>query len=130
MKNKFLLLFIFSFPVFFSNSFAQPGEWTWVHGSNLSNAAGNFGTQGIPSPANVPQAVYEAIEFKDLNGNFWIYGGVGPGIGSLNDLWKYDPVANEWTWMSGTNTPNDPGVFGVQGVSSPLNRPPALGYGS
>src|SRR5690349_21286586 len=123
MKTKFLYPFIFSLLILFFNSYSQPGEWTWVHGSNLSNAAGNFGTQGIPSPSNVPPAVYEAIEFKDLNGNFWIFGGVGSG-GVLNDLWKYDPVANEWTWMRGTGILNDPGMFGTKGVSSPLNQPP------
>jgi len=130
MKNKFRFLLIFSLQFLFLNSFSQPGEWTWVHGSNLSFAGGNFGIQGIPSPTNVPPATYEAIEFKDLSGNFWIYGGVGAGIGVYNDLWKYDPVANEWTWMRGTNSPNDPGMFGTLGVSSPLNYPPGLGYGT
>jgi PKD repeat protein len=129
MKNKIFLLLIFSLQFLFLNSFSQPGEWTWVHGSNFSGAGGNFGVQGIPSPFNVPPALYEAIEFKDLSGNLWIYGGVGTN-GVFNDLWKYDPVANEWTWMRGTNTPNDPGVYGTQGISSPLNYPPAQGYGA
>ena len=130
MKTKFSFPFIFILLFLFFNSYSQPGEWTWVHGSNISNAAANFGIQGIASPLNVPPSVYEAIEFKDLNGNFWIYGGVVVGFGVMNDLWKYDPVANEWTWMRGSGVPNDPGVFGTMGVSSPLNQPPGLGYGS
>ena len=32
-------------------------------------------------------------------------------------------TANEWTWMSGSNTPNQPGVYGTQGVASEANTP-------
>ena len=111
-----------------NSAFSQPGEWTWMHGSNVSNTFGNFGVQGVSSPSNVPPAMYETCEFKDINGNFWLYGGVGGG--THNDLWKYDPVINEWTWMKGNNSPGDPGVFGTLGVPSSTNRPPCLGYGT
>ena len=30
-----------------------------------------------------------------------------------------------WTWISGSNNPADPGVYGIQGVPSVLNRPRA-----
>src|SRR5437867_2380695 len=46
----------------------------------------------------------------------------GPGslqIGSvLNDLWKFDPVAGQWTWVSGSNLANQNGVYGTQGISN------------
>ena len=84
-----------------NSAFSQPGEWTWMHGSNVANTFGNFGVQGVSSPSNVPPSMYETCEFKDLSGNFWLYGGVGGG--THNDLWKYDPVINEWTWMKGNN---------------------------
>jgi hypothetical protein len=128
MKTIPAVRYFFYFFIFALSANAQPGEWTWVHGSNAPNAAGNFGVQGVPAASNVPPSMYEGCEFKDLSGNFWLYGGVGGG--TRNDLWKYDPVTNEWTWMKGTNTPGDPGVFGTQGVSSPANYPPALGYGT
>ncbi len=91
-----------------------------------------MGTQGIPSPLNEPPHLYECCEWTDFNGNFWMYGGLddNSSVEIHNDLWKYDPVANEWTWMSGTNTLNDHGNFGVQGVASPSNRPPGIGYGA
>ena len=28
-----------------------------------------------------------------------------------------------WTWMSGSNTFNQPGVYGEKGISSPTNHP-------
>jgi hypothetical protein len=58
---------------------------------------------------------------------FWIYGGSSQGsfYGSQSDLWKFDPVTLEWTWVSGPLTVLQPGSFGTQGVSSPTNQPPA-----
>ena len=109
-------------------AFAQPGEWTWLHGSTVQGSAGNYGTQGVSSPLNEPTAVYEPMEWTDQNGNFWMYGGRTLVGDFLNALWKYDPVTNEWTWMTGLSTANDPGNYGTQGVSSPLNRPPARGW--
>ena len=32
----------------------------------------------------------------------------------------------EWTWMKGSNLPNNLGNFGTQGVSAPTNNPPGL----
>jgi PKD repeat protein len=129
MNKIIFLIFIF----YSENNFciAQPGQWTWLKGSNTGNNAGVYGTQGIPAATNEPPAVYEACEWTDLNGNFWLYGGVDFASGSLsyNDLWKYDPVSNEWTWMKGTHTLNDPGTYGSKGVPSPSNLPPGLGWG-
>jgi hypothetical protein len=39
-------------------------------------------------------------------------------------------IPGEWTWMGGTDTVNSPGVYGSQGVSSPLNNPPGTYEGS
>ena len=115
--------------VFFCGlAYSQPGQWTWLHGSNFAHAVGNYGSQGIPSPTNEPPSIYEAVEFKDASGNLWIFGGVGAG--SYCDLWKYDPAANLWTWMKGSGVAGDPGVFGTIGVPNAANYPPGLGYGS
>jgi hypothetical protein len=69
------------------------GFWTWMSGANTPPAAGVYGTLGIASPANVPQARQSAVAWVDGSGNLWLFGGEGnaePLAGSaLNDLWEY-----------------------------------------
>src|ERR1700679_1431336 len=125
--KKIILLLCLYFSLFFVT--AQSGEWTWLHGRNIINSAGNIGVQGVPSPANNPPALYEACEWTDTSGKFWMYGGLDYEGQIHNVLWKYDPVDSEWTWMNGTNAIDDAGNYGVKGVSAPTNRPPSFGYG-
>jgi hypothetical protein len=130
MKNKFQLLLYFSFLIF-NSAFAQPpGEWMWIHGSNTINSIGSFGTQGVASAANEPPALYEPCEFTDANGNFWLYGGSNNSSSSIYaDLWKYNPATSMWTWMKGPGTSGYAGSYGVKGVPSITNNPPAKSYG-
>ena len=124
---KYLLLLLCSI-ISFRYASSQPGEWTWMHGSSAPGSPGNYGTMGVPGPLNEPPAVYEPLEWTDQNGKFWLYGGRSITGDFFNALWKYDPVTNEWVWINGLSTPNDPGNYGTQGVSSPLNRPPSRGW--
>ena len=43
--------------------------------------------------------------------------------GGLNDLWKYS--AGQWTWMSGSNMPNQAGTYGAEGLAAASNVPGA-----
>jgi Kelch motif len=105
------------------------GKWTWIGGSNISNQfnlSGNYGIQGTAAPNNIPGARSGASSWTDATGNFWLFGGSGldnGGQGILNDLWKYS--AGEWTWMSGSSSPDQVGTYGAQGVASPFNVPGA-----
>lgn len=105
------------------------GQWEWVGGSSvaLQNLAGMYGTQGVPSPSNIPGPRESAVSWTDSSGNFWLFGGVGNdstgSLGNLNDLWKYS--AGEWTWMSGSKFVNQPSTFGTQGTPSAGNTPGA-----
>jgi hypothetical protein len=101
-------------------------EWTWVNGSNLMSGIGNYGNQGIPSPTNLPPGRSgTCISWIDSLDNLWLFGGIIGGGSFLNDLWRYSIATNEWTWMSGSNVPNDPGYYGGKGVIDPVNRPSA-----
>lgn len=106
------------------------GQWTWVGGSKMARQAGTYGTQGTPAPSDFPGARFGSTGWKDANGNFWLFGGVGFSVGSvdgiLNDLWKYS--AGEWTWMGGSNTLNQAGVYGTQGIPAMNNAPGARQY--
>ena len=44
--------------------------------------------------------------------------------GDLNDLWKYSN--GSWTWISGNNTRDTPGIYGTKGIPSPFNYPSAI----
>ena len=73
--------------------------WTWVSGSNTANAAGVYGTMGVPAAGNVPGARFGSVSWIDAQGNLWLFGGVGNDSteipfslqGYLNDLWRYQP---------------------------------------
>jgi N-acetylneuraminic acid mutarotase len=102
--------------------------WTWVSGDNVPGQPAVYGTKGVPSPENKPGARELAASWTDAEGNFWLFGGGGYGensYGYLNDLWKYDPVKNQWTWVSGDKSANSQAVYGTQGISSSTNKPGA-----
>jgi N-acetylneuraminic acid mutarotase len=110
------------------------GEWTWVSGSDTvgpenGGPSGVYGTQGTPAPDTVPGGRYSAASWIDAAGNLWLLGGQGYDSagtnGALNDLWKFDPVAGEWTWVSGSTTAGAPGVYGTLGTQAATNVPGA-----
>src|SRR5687768_2143564 len=119
--------------LFFSciNSVAQVSNslpWTWMGGTSAASANGIYGTLGIPSTSNYPGAREGGgIQWSDASGNLWLFGGYGyPASGSqgfMNDLWKYNPVSNEWTWVNGNNTINSGGNYGTKGVAAASNKP-------
>jgi N-acetylneuraminic acid mutarotase len=106
------------------------GEWMWVGGSDVTQATGVYGTQGVAAASNIPGArAYEAA-WTDANGNVWLFGGVGYDYTTsayfyFNDLWKYSPSSGEWTWVGGSNAVNATGVYGTQGTAAMANVPGA-----
>jgi hypothetical protein len=126
----FFLLILFKIIVY-----SQNGTWTWMKGDSTSGAFGHFGVMGIASPMNNPPALYEACEWTDLQGNFWVYGGINinntQGQPFYSALWKYTVATNMWTWIKGdTITNNNPPVYGTKGVPALSNDPCFRGYGT
>lgn len=100
--------------------------WTWISGSKERDAYAHYGEKGTADPANVPGARTSFTNFEQLDGNLMIFGGNGKTedtSGLLNDLWSYNLVTNQWTWVSGTNTINAAAVYGTKGEPDSLNRP-------
>ncbi|MBK7762687.1 MAG: gliding motility-associated C-terminal domain-containing protein [Bacteroidetes bacterium] len=110
---------------------AQGGVWTWMKGDSVvvnTISLGNYGTMGVTAASNEAPGRYHCTYWQDTSGNFWITGGQIFNVGPLNDLWKYEPATNMWTWMNGAQiTSNINGVFGTQGIPSTNNYPPAYG---
>jgi N-acetylneuraminic acid mutarotase len=101
-------------------------QWTWMSGSSSVLCLGNgfcgqdgvYGSRGIANGANVPGGREGALSWVDGNGNLWLFGGDGfdssANFGLLNDLWKFNPTTQAWTWVSGGSTLPKSGV--VAGV--------------
>ncbi len=120
----------------------DPGEWAWVSGSNVVPAScihspscerpGVYGRQYQPSAANTPGGRYGSVTWSDSEGRLWLFGGGGyDSVGNngwLNDLWVFDPkpgAHGEWTWMGGSKTANEPGVYGTKYQFAAANIPGA-----
>ncbi len=115
LKNFALFLVVVILPC---STFAQYNEWTWMKGSNTTNATAVLGTQGVPNIANTPGAAYESAEWTDNNGIFWL-------LTEYGYFWKYDPATNMWTWMDNRGV-----SWGVQGIPSVNNYPGGHGFGA
>lgn len=111
----------------------KTGLWTWMNGSGIYDRGGSYGIKGIEAASNMPNNRYRTFGWADAVGNLWLFGGFGyfgpnstgtPG-GSFNDLWKFSIATNQWTWMSGDATRDQPSVYGTQGVAAAANKPAA-----
>jgi N-acetylneuraminic acid mutarotase len=110
-------------------------EWVWMSGSNTVPAsiydngglAGVYGTLGTPDPANMPGSRSFSSCWVDLQGRFWLFSGIGydakGNFVALDDLWQFDPVTTEWTWMGGIQTESERGLFGDIGIPSTVYLP-------
>ncbi len=109
---------------------SNSNQWTWMSGESTLDSYGIYGVQQVSNPLNTPGARLDSVGWLDESGNIWLFGGngrdgIGSPIGDLNDLWKYDPVSDRWTWMSGSNMTNKYGIYGQLGTASPNSIPGA-----
>jgi hypothetical protein len=111
-----------------TSTVAGAASFIWEGGPNASAGAGVYGTKGVASAANLPPSHIGSMTWTDAAGNFWLFGGsasITPGDLShyLNDLWKYSPATQQWTWVSGSSGVQTLGVYGTQGVAAAGNMP-------
>jgi len=99
-------------------------EWTWMSGSSDSGVDGAYGRKGLAGPAGGPGARYGAASWVDSRGKLWLFGGERGNI-DFSDLWQYDPATRYWTWVSGSASHNQPGIYGTKGIPDPANSPGA-----
>ena len=107
---------------------AQYNQWVWIKGDSVMPTAlrGVYGSMNIADNKNQPGERYESCEWTDKQGNFWLFSGSGL---MSNDLWKYEPSTNMWTWVHG-DTINATASYGTKGVASLNNHPPPKGFGA
>jgi N-acetylneuraminic acid mutarotase len=106
---------------------ATSQEWIWVGGSSTTNHEGIYGTKGAAATGNIPGARSLSFSWTDGSGNRWLFGGDGvDGSGSegnLNDLWMFGSLSQEWTWVGGSSSAGQAGVYGTLGAGSTANIP-------
>lgn len=105
-------------------------QWTWMKGSGIVDQNGIYGTVSVPAGGNLQGGRLGATGWADASGNLWLTGGFGydatnSGADFLNDLWKYSIGTNQWTWVKGSNTSGQLGVYGTQGTAGSTNVPGA-----
>jgi hypothetical protein len=110
------------------------GNWVWISGgtTNQANQNGVYGTPGTAASTNMPGGRHEAVTWADASGNLWLFGGegedsVGTINGILNDLWMYNISSNQWTYVMGSTTANQTGIYGLQPLVGPPNTTAAAG---
>jgi N-acetylneuraminic acid mutarotase len=113
-------------------------EWTWMSGSStigsdcitsspgepwqmtVCGRGGVYGTLGTPAVGNLPGSRVSPTTWTDGSGNLWLFGGAGYDAngnnGVLNDLWTFNPTTGLWTWMGGSSTESQAGVYGTMGT--------------
>jgi hypothetical protein len=120
--TKFILFFALFVSYLLS---AQTYNYTWMKGTPSTSLA-VYGTLGVANASNNPGSQNEGITWTDQSGNLWLFGGNGynnSNSGGLNDLWKYSPLTNNWTWVNGSGLVGQTPVYGTLGVSSASNNP-------
>ncbi|WP_425393065.1 Kelch repeat-containing protein [Ekhidna sp.] len=99
---------------------SESGVYTWAGGSSKVNGSAVYGIKGQSSTGHIPGARSSSAYWQDSDGYFWLFGGY-ESFEYNNDLWKFNPNTLEWTWVSGNNFQNAPGVYGEKGSPSESN---------
>lgn len=112
-------------------TFTEATGWVLLFGSNAKGIIyGNYGVKNVTTASNKPGGRTRSITWMDSQNNFYMYGGSGYGAstnGLLADMWKWD--GTNWTWISGSSSPNIIATPGVQGTPSSSVTPGSLDEG-
>jgi N-acetylneuraminic acid mutarotase len=100
-------------------------RWATSPGLERTNLVGVNGVLGVAAATNFPSARSGAVASLAPDGKLMLFGGTGAG--SFNDVWSFDPVSSNWTWLKGHARANQVGVYGQKGVASASNTPGARG---
>ena len=100
-----------------------PNQWTWVGGSSTPNPPAVYGTLGVLAAANTPGGRRDPASWTDSARNVWLYGGDDVASHIYEDLWEYNPAANQWAWMGGSTSTNQFASYGTMGLPAASNSP-------
>ena len=82
--------------------------WTWMSGADTLEGPGNYGPLGASAVNYYPSARSCNFYWQDSLYNFWLIGGTDFKTNNFyNDVWKFSPKTLKWTWVNGSQTPNN-----------------------
>lgn len=124
--------FSFVSPTNETSEYREP-LWTWISGSSTIGD-GAYIKRGVPYWENEPASRFLGASWQDSKKNLWMFGGAfisGKKFAFVNkteyfmynDLWKFDGF--NWTWVSGNESVNLPGQYGIKGIADEKNIPGA-----
>ncbi|MEO5673341.1 MAG: kelch repeat-containing protein [Chitinophagales bacterium] len=108
-------------------------NWVYWGGTVLGMPIQNDGILCLADTLNHPPAREQCACVWNTGSNFWMFGGYGSCLANFNiqpqgDVWKLFPDSKMWIRVNGEDCDHS-GIFGQQGISSPVNRP-ASRFGS
>ena len=75
-------------------------EWTWMRGNITTNRPAFFGKKGLETSTNIPEGKRNMVLWNE-NGIIKTFGGRTNQRGNTIEIWKYNPVNNNFTWIDG-----------------------------
>jgi hypothetical protein len=98
-------------------------KWTWVSGDSAVNKP-SVGIKGVASTTSKPGGRTGASMVIDSASNIYIIGGTNGSNPLYNDVWKYEPSTQKWTWLTGDTITNY-GKYGIKNTFAATNIPPS-----
>lgn len=131
MKSKVPIILI----VLMLLNIISRGQWQYVKGGSYDPILPKY---GILNQSHI----YNSTGYRQgsatwsYNNEIYLFGGSGNYTtgsfgsynyngGVYNDIWKFNPANNQWTWIKGSRQPDDPGIAGTLGLESPTAYPSA-----
>jgi alpha-tubulin suppressor-like RCC1 family protein len=108
-------------------------RWTWVAGLNTTCTTGVYGTKSVGDVNNHPGGRLGSNMWTSTTSGtvfIWVFGGQTDSSTYYNDLWKFNTVNYQWTWVNGNNTVNSSGIYGSLNVESGTGTPGSRSYAS
>jgi Galactose oxidase, central domain len=103
-------------------------SWAFVSNRGFNEIFVEKNTESLTAHPGERSRMASAMDTK---GNFWTFGGETKDLGyhtGWNDLWKYNTVTNNWTWIGGSSTHTSSGSYQTALPDWPRARYRARGW--
>lgn len=85
-------------------------QWTWVKGNDKKNILGFYGKKGEENVNNVPSARHNSLLWAEED-NIYLFGGQSINADGFFDVWKFNLITNNFSWIDGKSYNYFHGIF-------------------